>query len=299
MKKYVIITDSCSDLDKTLREKFDIRYVSHTYSYDNKTEPAILDWDDNDAKDFYDIMRSGKRIMTSQVHVNEYKKAFEEAISEGYDILSLSVSTGLSSSYYASVKVRDELLEKYNDAKIICIDTLRACLGLGMICIRASELRSEGKTIEEVAKWIEDNKQTIHQEAAADKLTYLKQAGRVTATSAFFGGLLNIKPIIISDIRGKNVAVEKVKGRKKSLERIAERIKEKITNVPYQRILLGHADCIEDALVLKELVMNILDNKDIEIYITHIGPIIGASVGPGMIGIYFFGTEETHDSEAK
>ena len=98
-------------------------------------------------------MRAGKRIMTSQVHANEYKKAFEEAISEGYDILSLSVSTGLSSSYYASVKVKDELLKKYNDAKIICIDTLRACLGLGMICIRASELRSEGKTIEEVAKW--------------------------------------------------------------------------------------------------------------------------------------------------
>ena len=299
MREYVIITDSCSDLEKCYRDEYGIRYVSNTYSYNGKTFLADLDWKEQSPKEFYDVMRSGARIITSQVNASEYYKAFEEAIKEGYDVLLVSVSSGLSSSYNVSLKVRDELLEKYKEAKIICVDTLRACLGLSLLCIRAAELKNEGKSIEEVANWIENNKQTVHQEGTVDKLVYLKQAGRVSATSAFFGGLLNIKPLIISDIRGKNAAVEKVKGRKASFIRIAERIKERITDVPYQRILLGHADCLEEAEELKKIILDILPNKNIDVRLSYIGQMIGASVGPGMVGIYFWGVAETYDSEVK
>lgn len=126
----------------------------------------------------------------------------------------------------------------------------------------------------------------------------LKQAGRVSATSAFFGGLLNVKPIIISDVNGANVAVEKVKGRKASFIRIAERIKEKIVDVPHQRILLGHADCLDDALELKRIIQETISQK-LDIRISYIGQIIGASTGPGTLGVYFYGTEETYDSDKK
>jgi len=299
MKKFVIITDSCSDLEKDLREKYDIIYVPNTYSYDGKTFDANLDFEGASVKEYYDIMRNGTRIITSQVNATHFRKAFEKAILEGYDILSLSASSALSSSIKASYVVRDELLEKYPDAKIICIDTLRSCSGQGLLCIRASELRSEGKTIEEVSEWIEKNKLTMHQEATTNKLIYLKQAGRISATSAFFGGLLNIKPLIISDIHGKNVAVEKVKGRRASFVRIAERIKERIIDVPYQKIFIGHADCLEDALEMKEILENTIELSNIDVHITYIGQIIGASVGPGMIGVYYYGVEETFDSEAK
>ena len=299
MRKYIIITDSCSDLSKEYREKYDIKYLPNTYSYDGKTFEANLDWNEKDAKEFYDIMRNGTRILTSQVNATKYEEAFEKAIAEGYDVLSISTSSGLSSSYKTSCMVRDQILAKYQDAKIICIDSLISCLGQALICIHAAELRDEGKSIEEVAEWVEKNKLKMHQEATTDKLIYLKQAGRVSAASAFFGGLLNIKPIIISDIHGKNVAVEKVKGRKASFIRIAQRIKERIVDVPYQRIFIGHADCLEDALEFKKILEETIDISKIEVHISYICQLIGASVGPGMIGVYYYGVEETYDSEGK
>ncbi len=302
MKKYVIITDSCSDLEKSLIEEYDIICVPNTYSFDNKTYNATVDWKDHSPKEYYDLLRNGVRIVSSQVSMNEYRKAYEEAITSGYDVLSISVSSGLSSSYNASLIVKNEMIKKYPDSKIICIDTLIASLGLGMLVIRASELRKEGKTIEEVAKWIEDNKFTVHQEGSVDKLIYLKRAGRVSATAAFFGGILNIKPLIISDIRGKNVAVEKVKGRRASLVRVSERVAERIIDVPYQRIFIVHGDCIEEAKEFKDIVASKLPKEiaeKVDIHISYIGQTIGASVGPGMLGIYFYGVEETYDSEAK
>lgn len=299
MKKYVIITDSCSDLEKKFRDEFDIKYAPNTYSYDGKTEIASLDWEGLSFKEFYDIMRNGTRIITSQVNADEYRKIFKKAIDDGCDILNVCVSSGLSSSYHVCCRVRDELLEKYPDSKIICVDTRMSSLGLSLLCIRAAELRNEGYSIEETAKWIEEHKFTVRQEGTVDKLIYLKQAGRVSAASAFFGGLLNIKPIIISDIHGKNIAIEKVKGRKASFERIAERIKEAIIDVPYQRILIGHADCLDDANQLKEIILSKLPNKDVEVRISKICQMIGASCGPGMMGVYYYGIEETYDSEAK
>lgn len=296
MKKFIIITDSCSDLEKELRDQYDIEYIPNTYSFDGRSVVADLDWKEISVKEFYDLMRNGTRILTSQVTANQYREVFENAIKEGYDILSISCSSALSSGVKASYLIRDELLEKYPEAKIICIDSLMSCSGLGLLCIRASKLRSEGKTIEEVASWVEENKLNMHQEAVADKLIYLKRAGRVSAASAFFGGLLNIKPIIISDVRGRNAAVEKVKGKKASFIRLCERIKERITNVDYQQVVIGHADCLEDALELKELILEKVDSS-LKVRISYIGPMVGASVGPGTMGVYFYGVEETYDSE--
>ena len=297
MKKFIIITDSCSDLEKKYRDQYDIQYIPNTYSFNGREVSADLDWKEVSEKEFYDLMRDGIRILTAQVTAAKYREAFENAIKEGYDVLSISCSSALSSGVKSSYIIRDELLAKYPEAKIICIDSLMSCSGLGLLCMRASELRSEGKTIEEVAKWVEDNKLNMHQEAVADKLIYLKRAGRVSAASAFFGGLLNIKPLIISDVRGRNAAVEKVKGKKAAFERIAERIKERIVDVPYQRIFIGHADYEEGALELKQVILDRLGNPSIDIHVCYIGPMVGASVGPGTIGVYFYGTEETYDSE--
>lgn len=297
MKKFVIITDSCSDLEKDLRIKYDIDYVPMHYRIDDKDYVASLDWEELSAPDFYNVMREGKRIYTAQVNAIDYQEKFESYIKKGFDVLYISCSSALSASVKSSYQVRDELLAKYPESKIICIDGLNSCSGLGILCIKASELRSEGKTIEEVADWVSAHRKIMHQEATVDKLTYLKQAGRVSATSAFFGGLLSVKPIIISDVNGQNVSVEKVKGRKVSLARLAERTKERYIAHPFQRVHIGHADCLEEALELKKLVIEAIG--DIDIHVCYIGPIVGASVGPGTLALYFFGTEETHDSLAK
>ena len=297
MKKFVIITDSCSDLEKEIREKYDISYVPMHFSFDDKDYVASLDWDEISAPDFYNVMRSGKRIYTAQVNANDYLAAFEGAINEGCDVLSISCSGMLSSSVKTSYSIRDSLLEKYPDAKIICIDACNSCSGLGLMCIKASEMRSEGLSIEQTAAWIEANKLKYNQEASVDKLIYLKQAGRVSAASAFFGGIFNVKPIIISDVCGRNAAIEKVKGRRTALLRLAERVVSEYDPEVKSEIIVSHADAKEEAELVKSWIEEKLPEAVVKT--AYIGPIVGASVGPGTISIYFFGKEVTYDAGAE
>ena len=299
MKKFVIITDSCSDLSAELRQKYDIEYVKMSFSDDGKVYGASLDWDEMSVKDFYQGMRDGKRYRTAQVPATVYRETFEKFINEDYDILSLSCSSALSASVESSRLVRDELLAKYPDSKIVCVDTVNACMGLGLLCIRASELRAEGKTIEETADWVIANKKRVNQECTVDKLTYLKSAGRVSAASAFFGGLLSVKPIIISDVHGLNTAVEKVRGRSTSIDRIIERFKDEYEDCDYQKIFVSHADCIDEANALNARIEKIVEGKGVSVETCYIGPTVGASVGPGTLSIYFFGKEVTFDHKAK
>ena len=297
MKKYVIVTDTCSDLSKEQRERYSIEYVPMHYTYDDKDVIADLNWEHNTPREFYDIMRSGKRIITSQVNTTQYIEAFEGYINEGYDILSISCSSALSASVNASYAAREELVSKYPEAKIICIDALNSCAGLAILCIKAAMLRDEGKSIDEVAAWVEDNRKYIHQEASVDKLVYLKRAGRVSAASAFFGGLLNIKPMIISDAKGRHVAVEKVKGRAVSMNRLVERFSADYipSDMP---IIVSHADAPEEAEALKKMVIAALpEGCKTEVLTGYIGPIVGASVGPATLGIFYHGKEVTYCAE--
>ena len=293
MKKFVIISDSCCDLSKDLREKYDVSYVPMHFIFDGEDHIADLDWTEFSVSEYYDIMRGGKRITTAQVSADDYRTAFENAIKDGCDVLYISCSSALSASVTASYAVRDELMQKYPDAKIVCVDSLTACTGLGLLCMTASELRAAGKTLDEVAQWLEEHKLEAHQEATPEKLNYLKQAGRVSATSAFFGGLLNIKPIIISDAQGRNLAVEKVKGRQTSIARLAERMQADFKTVDYQKIFVVHADCEEGAAALKKEIVARMPELEKDIQTGVIGPIIGATVGPGTLAVYYFGDKVT------
>ena len=294
MKKYVIITASCSDLEKELRDLYDIDYIPMHITLDGKEYEASLDWKDFSQKEFYNILREGKRFITSQINLPEYISRFKKYLDEGYDILSISCSSKLSNSVNNSFAARDELLKEYPDAKIYCIDSLNACYGLGLLCITASTLRKQGKSIEETASYIEEHKLEMNQLCTPESLSYLKRAGRVNPTAALMGGLFNIKPIIISDAVGQNTSVEKVKGRQSSIIRLTELFKEYYRENRYQKIFFGHADCYKDVELLKEIIMHNLDNKDIPVHIGYIGPIVGASAGPGTIAVYFFGKEVTH-----
>lgn len=296
MKNFVIVTDSCSDLSLDLRKKFNVEYIPMHFSFNDKDYVADLDWGKFSAPEYYNIMRNGIRIFTSQVNAQEYVEAFEKYINDGYDILSISCSSALSASVKASYAAKETLAEKYPDAKIFCIDSLISCGGLALICMKAAMLRDEGKTIEEVAAWVEENKLNFRQEATVEKLIYLKQSGRISAASAFFGGLLNIKPIIISDVKGRNVSVEKVKGRTVSIKRLAERFNKSYVESDLP-IVISHADSIEDAEAAKEEILALRPNA--EILIGYIGPIVGASVGPGTLCIYYYGTKETFDADAE
>jgi len=292
MRKYVVLTDTCCDLDKGIREKYDIKYVCMRYVVDGVDYEGDIDWQRISAHEFFDLMRAGKRITTAQVPQYVYEEFFRSAVKDGYDVLYIGCSSALSAGIKSSRIVSEEVLKDYPEAKIICIDSLRSCHALGLLTITAAENRNAGMSIEENAKWIEENKHTINMEATVDSLVYLKRAGRVSAVSAFFGEILSIKPVIIADAIGQNFAIEKTRGRKASLKRIAKRVAESFVEVPHQKVFISHADCIEDAEYLRELVKAEL-NKDIEIPIGYVGSCIGASVGPGMVGVFFYGKEVT------
>lgn len=294
MRDYVILSDSCCDLDADLRKKYGIEYIPMRIIFGDTDIPASLDWEKISPKEFYDMMRGGVRVRTAQINADEFKEAFSKYLDEGKDVMYIACSSALSNSYKSSLMAHDILAQERPDGKIVCIDSRNACLGLGMICMTASELRAEGRSIDETAQYIEAHKQEVNQFATVESLNYLKRAGRVSTTSAVFGGLLQVKPIIISDADGQNVAVEKVKGRKNSLVRLADLFKETYRSNPHQRICIGHADAPEAAEELKALVKERMPEEGVEVITAGIGPIIGATTGPGTLAVYCYGKEVTY-----
>ncbi|MGN0807999.1 MAG: DegV family protein [Candidatus Coproplasma sp.] len=284
MKDYVILTDSCSDLGQDVREKYDIDYVQMNIVYNGKELPASLDWDLYTPVELYNIMRGGTRITTNQVPVQTFDTVFTKYLEEGKDIIYIGCSSKLSGSVNTGKVVADELAEKYPNNKIYVIDSLNSCLGEGLMTIDAAKMREKGKSCEEVAAYVEANKNKYQQFCAVEDLTYLKRAGRVKASAAFFGNLFGVKPILISNKLGENFALKKVKGRKNSLDEIFNMAKQAIVNPEEQTVALVHADCMADVEYLKNRIEKEMGVK--EVYVNYIGPIIGASAGPGTIAIY-------------
>ncbi|MGN0806161.1 MAG: DegV family protein [Candidatus Coproplasma sp.] len=284
MRDYVILTDSCSDLGKDVREKYGIDYVQMNIVYDGRELPASLDWDLYTPAELYNIMRGGTRITTNQVPVQTFNASFTKHLEEGKDIVYIGCSSALSGSVNTGKVVADELAEKYPDGKIYVIDSLCSCLGEGLMALDAAKMKAEGKSAAEVADYIEAEKLKYQQFAAVDDLTYLKRAGRVKASAAFFGNLFGVKPILISNRLGENLAVKKIKGRKNSLDELVNMVKANIVDPENQTVAVVHADCVKDAEYLKSRIESELKVK--EVYVNFIGPIIGASTGPGTVGIY-------------
>ena len=291
MRDFIILTDSTSDLCKELRDKHNIDYVAMNITYDEKEFKASLDWEEYSAKELYDLMRNGKRVRTTQVPYNTYFDKFMECGKEGKDVLYISCSSALSGTVNVARTVKDEVLETYPDMKISIVDSLISSLGQGYLVIKATELKVEGKTIDEVTSYLEDNKLKTQQVATVGSLEYLRRAGRVKATKAFFGNLFGVKPIIMSDAKGQNYAFKKVKGRRASLLYLVEYLKENIVNPENQTIYISHADTLEDATFVKEHILKEVNCK--EVFIDYICPIVGSSVGPGTIIVFYQGETVT------
>ena len=296
MRDYVIFGDSTCDLDRTMREKLGIDYVAMNYVLEGKEYPASLDWESLSARDFYNEMRTGKRITTTQVPPDVVRTAFTKVLKEGKDVLYVGCSSALSGSVNMAAVIGKELMEEFPEGTVRCVDALSSSFGQGIQLMWASRLREEGRNVNEAADYIEANRLKVHQISTVGSLSYLKNAGRVTATSAFFGNLIGVKPIIISDARGQNWASKKVKGAQAAKEEIARMTAEEIRNPEKQTIYISHADSEETAAEMKKLILDRVHCKDV-VY-GYIGPIVGASVGPGTLAVYFVGDEITVVGEA-
>lgn len=287
-RDYVIVVDSCSDLSKELRQQYGIEYarmgVVKKLKDGDVEVPASLDWDLYTNKELNDWQRNGLQLKTTQVSTQEFQDVFGKILDSGKDIVYIACSSALSGSYNYSLIVRDELLQAHPEAKIFCVDSLNSCLGEGSMAIDVSVMKQNGASIEEVVEYLEKEKLCYNQIATVETLDYLKKAGRVKASSAFFGNLFGVKPMIISDAKGQNFAIKKVKGRRNSIIEMVNMAKECFTNVENQTLYIVHADSLSDAQCLKDMLERELHPKEIRIEL--MGPIIGVSTGPGTLGLY-------------
>ena len=292
MKKVKIITDSCSDLSGELLTKYDIDYAKMTTVCEGVQQEASLLWEYYSPKELYDKIRNGIRVTTTQVPPEEFTRIFDLYIND-YDIVYIGCSTKQSGSVNTAAVIAKQYKEKYPDSSIYCIDSLNASIGEGMLAIKAAEMRDEGRSAKEIFDSISAMRNNVREFITVHTLEYLRRCGRVKATAAFFGNLMGVKPILISDANGAQTPVKKVKGRKNSFTEIVDLMKENITDSENQTIYLVHADCDPAEIeALKNDTLSRIKCKDV--LPLYIGPIIGASVGPDAIGLFAFGTEVTY-----
>ena len=294
MAKFAVIGDSTCDLTPELRKEFDIDYARMRVSWTSKDKKeheifASLEWDQGIShQEYFDMLAAGTRIFTSQISEQEYDEVFGRHLKAGEDVLYISCSSALSASVQLARRLAPKYEKQFPGRKVIIVDPLNSCMGQGMMLLKASEMRKEGKSIEEVATWLEEHKLEYNQIATVENLTTLKNAGRVKASKAFFGNLFGVKPLLISDAKGNNYAIEKQKGRRNALLRIVEMAKELAVEPEKNLCWVSDAECKPEDIEL--LVSNLKSEvKFQDVKVVPMGPIIGGTTGKGTVGVYFFG----------
>ena len=293
MRKVKVIADSCSDLNVEQLNRYGIAFAKMSTSCDGVESVATLTWTDEEAHEHYNKMRDGKRIITAQVSVEEFGRIFEEYLKQDMDIVYIGCSSKQSGSVNTGFVTAKKLMEKYEGSTIICIDSLNASMGEGMLAIEAAKLANDGASATEIEAHILAIRKKVNQYVTVHSLDALKRAGRVKGSAAFFGNLMGVKPIIIADANGDQAAYKKVKGRQKSFEEIVALLKASMIEPEKQVVYLTHADCAKEEIDgLVELIRKEIPCLDVEV--GFIGPIIGASIGPDAVGIWGFGQEVTY-----
>lgn len=286
MRDYIITVNSTVDLPKEWLEERQVPVVPLRYTIDGQT---YTDMEGLSAKEFFTKLREGKMSVTSQVNPEEAVEMLEPYVKEGKDILHLGFSSGLSGTLN-SMRIAGQMLEeKYPEAKVIIIDTLCACLGEGLLLYKALQVKAQGKTIEETAQWVEENKLHICHDVTVDDLNHLHRGGRVSKTTAVLGTLVQIKPIIHMDNEGKLQVIGKERGRKKSLNKIVDMAAEQSKGWDNDIIMITHGDCIEDAEYVAKLVREKMGIDNI--LINNIGTVIGSHTGPGVVAVFCMGDQ--------
>jgi len=287
MQKFTITTENTADLPAKYYQDNEIEYMYLPCTMNGKVygkDNALSD------EEFYQIMRDGAMPTTSQVNSEDAKAVWEPMIKNGQAILHLSFSSGLSGTYNSCRIAAEELREEYPDCKLTVIDSVCASLGQGMFVDTAVQMRAAGQDIDEVAAYLEANKLNFCHVFTVDDLHHLHRGGRVSKVAAVIGTMINLKPVLHVNNEGKLIAVNKVRGRKKSLLALLDMMKEKTENYKGEagKVFISHGDSLEDAQFLASNIQDKLGRK-VEI-INHVGATIGAHAGPGTIALFFMGT---------
>lgn len=286
MHQFALVTDSTIDESAEYFQENDIQYAPLAFTIDGRTIPEDCGQTVSFPA-FYNLLRDGKMATTSQATLDSFLTLFRSLLENGKDILYVGFSSGLSGTFSAGCMARDELATEFPDRKIICVDSLSATGGERILVDRAREMRDSGCSIETTAAALEEIRLRITHLIIVNDLEHLHRGGRVSKASAVVGGLLGIKPVIYVDNEGKLHVCNKIRGRQKSIEYIADRMIKEIAN-KNEVIRICHGDCIKDAEYLADYL---LQKAGIRSEISYVGTVIGSHTGPEVIALCFIGTE--------
>ena len=281
---YQIITDSCCDFPKALLETLNISVVPLSLSFRGE---VWSDTTDEGLKTIFAGLRNGETASTSAANPENWASVIEPVLQKGEDALILTFSSGLSTTYQSAVIAASDLQEAYPRRKILVVDTLCASLGQGLLVWYACQKKDEGLSLEELAAWCEENKMKLCHWFTVDDLMYLKRGGRISATTALLGTMLNIKPVLHMDDEGHLINVSKVRSRKASIEALAAKVGSLGIPGANDTIFICHGDCIEDAEYLKSRLEALYGTKNV--VIGYVGAVIGSHSGPGTLAVFFLG----------
>ena len=277
-----IITDSAADLPRDIKEKYNLHVIPTPVVIEGKD---YFDGETVMVEDFYNILTSGKEISTYHINADMFTNHFTKFAEAGDEVIYICFSTGLAGTYNSANIAKEDLLETYPDFDLTIIDSKCAALGFGLLVYYALRMQEEGKSKEEIIEGVLYNRDHMEHVFTVENLEYLFKGGRISKTAKTFGGMLNICPIIEVDDDGALNAIEKVRGRHKSLSRCVDIVGER--NPDIANIIVGvcHGDDIESA----KIVENMLKEKYgcTNFVESYVGCAIGAHTGPGVIGIVF------------
>lgn len=285
---YVIYTDASADVDAGFLARSGVKFVQMRYMVGE--EERICNSLEKEAflKKFYDAQREGKATQTSQIAPSTYVEEFEPVLREGKSVLYISLSSGLTKTFDSVQLAARELAETYAEAKVVPVDSYSATGGMGLLVEMAVANKEKGMSVEENAKWLQENCRKVLLAFMVDDLMYLKRGGRIPASTAILGTALNIKPLLEVDTEGKLVTVEKKRGVKAALKALVTKYAQTMDKEISNRVYIVHGDCEERAEELAQMVREVNPNADITRMM--LCPVIGSHTGPGMVAVIYWGT---------
>ncbi len=276
-----IITDSTSNLPDRIKEEYEIEVVSLNIILDGKSYKEV----ELDNKKFYEDMDKAKEIPTSsQPALDDMMKVFEKNLSEGYDIISIFLSSKMSGTFSSAHLIKEMMLEKYPEREIEIIDSKSNCMQMGYAVLEAAKAAKEGKSLDEIKDivlHVIDNSRFLF---SPESLMYLKKGGRIGGASALLGSILQIKPILTVE-EGVTTVFDKVRTKKRAVNAMVNKVLEDSKNKRIKGITVHHINCVDEGNALAELLR---EKLNVEVHVEKIGPVIGLHVGPGSIGIAYY-----------
>lgn len=284
MASYRIITDSSCDLTQELADSLGLEIATLSVNFRGKEYRNYLDGRELDIQTFYQGLRDGEKTSTSAANPSLWREIAEPILASGQDVLALAFSSGLSTTCNAARIAAQELAERYPERQMVVVDTLCASLGQGLFCNLVVKKQREGATLAEAqayAQWLIPH---LAHWFTVDDLHFLKRGGRISGTTAAVGSLLQIKPVLHVDDEGHLISVSKARGRKASIQALADRVAEGTIEPEKQTIFICHGDCVEDAEYLASLLRERLHVP--EVFIHYVGPVIASHSGPGTLAVF-------------